>query len=56
MYLLQGKVWKSGYETGMLRGRVFADVLPAFQLLQRMKKPIYLFSSGDIIKVYNNIY
>ena len=46
---LQGKVWKSGYETGMLRGRVFADVLPAFQLLQRMKKPIYLFSSGSVL-------
>ena len=46
---LQGKVWKSGYENGTLRGRVFADVLPAFQRLQHRKKPIYLFSSGSVL-------
>ncbi len=46
---LQGKVWKSGYENGTLRGRVFDDVLPAFQRLQCRKKPIYLFSSGSVL-------
>jgi len=46
---LQGKVWKAGYENGTLRGRVFDDVLPAFQRLESMKKPIYLFSSGSVL-------
>lgn len=46
---LQGKVWKSGYENGVLLGRVFADVLPAFQRLQHLKKPVYLFSSGSVV-------
>lgn len=46
---LQGKVWKFGYESGVLRGRVFEDVLPALQRLQYQKKPIYLFSSGSVL-------
>tara|TARA_B100000315_G_C14580813_1_gene590354 strand:- start:161 stop:901 length:741 start_codon:yes stop_codon:yes gene_type:complete len=46
---LQGKIWKSGYENGTLRGCVFEDILPAFQELQERKKAIYLFSSGSVL-------
>ena len=46
---LQGKVWKSGYENGRLRGRVFDDVLPAFQRLQHRKKLIYLLDRKSVV-------
>ena len=46
---LQGKIWEFGYENGTVRGRIFPDVLPAFQRLRNQNKPIYLFSSGSVL-------
>jgi enolase-phosphatase E1 len=44
---IQGKIWQKGYESGELRGEVFADVLPAFERWTRAGKKIAIFSSGS---------
>jgi enolase-phosphatase E1 len=44
---LQGKVWKDGYESGMLAGTVFPDVPAALERWSRQAK-VAIYSSGSV--------
>ena len=46
---LQGKIWETGYQSGELRGEVYADVPPAFARWQSQGKDICIFSSGSVL-------
>lgn len=47
---LQGKIWKTGYEVGELRGRgeVYPDVRPALMRWTKLGRDIAIFSSGSV--------
>lgn len=45
---LQGLIWRAGYETGELRGHLFADVAPAFARLKEQGRRVCIYSSGSI--------
>jgi methylthioribulose 1-phosphate dehydratase / enolase-phosphatase E1 len=45
---LQGRIWKEGYETGALKGHVYADVPPAFAWMQQQGISVGIYSSGSI--------
>jgi enolase-phosphatase E1 len=44
---LQGKIWKAGFESGELKGTLFADVPPAFERWARDGK-VAIYSSGSV--------
>jgi enolase-phosphatase E1 len=44
---LQGKVWKAGFESGELKGTLFADVPAAFERWARAAK-VAIYSSGSV--------
>lgn len=44
---LQGHIWKDGYESGLLRGHLYEDVLPVLHKLIDLDKKIYTYSSGS---------
>jgi enolase-phosphatase E1 len=44
---LQGKIWKGGYESGKLKGTIFADVPAAFERWSKHGK-VAIYSSGSI--------
>jgi enolase-phosphatase E1 len=44
---LQGKIWKSGFESGELKGTLFADVAPAFARWARAGR-VAIYSSGSV--------
>ena len=46
---IQGKIWQDGYETGKLRGVVYADVEPAFRRWKEAGKKIAIYSSGSVL-------
>lgn len=46
---IQGQIWRAGYESGELKGEVFADVLPAFERWKKAGKTIAIFSSGSLL-------
>ena len=46
---LQGKIWEDGYRTDDLKGKVFADVAPAFEEWRRQGKQICIYSSGSVL-------
>ena len=46
---LQGKIWKAGYQSGRLRGQIYADVLPAMKRWTRQNRDICIFSSGSVL-------
>lgn len=45
---IQGQIWRDGYESGVLRGEVFDDVLPAFVRWRAAGRKIAIFSSGSV--------
>jgi enolase-phosphatase E1 len=45
---IQGKILKSGFERGILKGEVYPDVLPAFKRWTHQGKKIAIYSSGSI--------
>lgn len=45
---IQGKIWKSGYENGELRGELFPDVPKAFEKWLEARLGIYIYSSGSV--------
>jgi enolase-phosphatase E1 len=45
---LQGKIWKSGFESGALRAHVFADVRPAIESWRAAGLDVRIYSSGSI--------
>jgi enolase-phosphatase E1 len=46
---LQGKIWRQGYESGLLKSQVFEDVAPAFQRWRERGLRISIFSSGSVL-------
>jgi enolase-phosphatase E1 len=46
---LQGKIWRQGYEQGLLKSQVFADVGPAFERWRDRELTISIFSSGSVL-------
>ena len=46
---LQGKIWRQGYESGLLKSQVFEDVAPAFQRWCERELRINIFSSGSVL-------
>lgn len=44
---LQGHIWKDGYESGLLKGHLYDDVLPILKKLTDSGKKIYTYSSGS---------
>lgn len=46
---LQGKIWRQGYEGGLLKSQVFEDVAPAFQRWRERGLRISIFSSGSVL-------
>ncbi|KAG2204318.1 hypothetical protein INT47_009360 [Mucor saturninus] len=44
----QGFMWKEGYESGVLRGVVYDDVVPALEKWKAEGKTIYIYSSGSV--------
>jgi 2,3-diketo-5-methylthio-1-phosphopentane phosphatase len=46
---LQGHLWRTGYESGELRGQVFPDVLPALRSWGESGIPVYIYSSGSVL-------
>jgi enolase-phosphatase E1 len=44
---LQGKIWKAGYESGELKGALFADVPAAFALWSKLGR-VAIYSSGSV--------
>lgn len=44
---LQGKIWKSGFESGALKGILFADVLPALERWSSHAQ-VAIYSSGSV--------
>jgi enolase-phosphatase E1 len=44
---LQGKIWKAGFESGELKGTLFADVPPALERWSRAGK-VAIYSSGSV--------
>ncbi|KAI3640930.1 hypothetical protein MIR68_001808 [Amoeboaphelidium protococcarum] len=46
--LLQGLIWRSGYENGALKSIVYEDVVDAFKSLQQRGILIHIYSSGSV--------
>jgi len=46
---IQGRIWLRGYQTGELRGQVFADVPPALERWHQNDIDIAIFSSGSML-------
>ena len=46
---LQGKIWRQGYEKGLLKSQVFADVPPALARWRARELKIIIFSSGSVL-------
>jgi enolase-phosphatase E1 len=44
---LQGKIWKTGFEQGKLKGTLFTDVPPAFERWAKQGK-VAIYSSGSV--------
>ena len=44
---LQGLIWRDGYERGVLRSEVFADVPLALRRWQAAGRPVAIYSSGS---------
>jgi enolase-phosphatase E1 len=46
---LQGLIWREGYESGALHGRVYPDVPAAFRRWRDGGLDIYIYSSGSVL-------
>jgi enolase-phosphatase E1 len=46
---LQGYVWRSGYESGELRGEVYEDVPPALAAWRARGRSVAIYSSGSVL-------
>jgi 2,3-diketo-5-methylthio-1-phosphopentane phosphatase len=45
---LQGRIWRKGYESGALRGHLFADVAPAMRRWHEAGVRLAIYSSGSV--------
>lgn len=46
---LQGLVWKEGYESGAVKGHLYADVQPALERWRAAGVPVAIYSSGSVL-------
>jgi enolase-phosphatase E1 len=46
---LQGLIWKHGYESGAIKGHVYADVPTCFAAWRQQGRPIAIYSSGSVL-------
>ena len=46
---IQGEIWKSGFDSGELRGELFGDVAPAFVRWKQSGIDISIYSSGSVL-------
>lgn len=46
--LVQGKIWKEGYESGELKGHVYPDVAPAWRKWRGQGVELGIYSSGSV--------
>lgn len=46
---LQGHIWKRGYDSGQLKGEVFADVPDAFTRWRSVGTTVAIYSSGSVL-------
>ncbi len=44
---LQGLIWKSGYEVGVLQGQIYPDAAEELRRWQARGLPLYVYSSGS---------
>ena len=45
---LQGKIWKSGFESGSLKSHIYGDVYPALKYWKEAGQDIRIYSSGSV--------
>lgn len=45
---LQGHMWKDAYMSGIIKGHVYEDVLPALKLWTSSEKKVFIYSSGSV--------
>lgn len=45
---IQGKIWHEGFTSGVLRGHLYPDVLPAWERWEKASKRLAIYSSGSI--------
>ena len=45
---LQGIIWREGYQRGELKGHLYDDVLPAFQVWHQKGISLNIYSSGSV--------
>ena len=45
--IIQGEIWRGGFESGVLRGDVYADVRPALERWRAAGRLIAIYSSGS---------
>lgn len=46
---LQGQIWQEGYQSGHLRGEVYADVPRALRRWREQGRKVAIFSSGSVL-------
>ena len=46
--LLQGRIWKLGYRSGVLKSEVYADVVPAIERWRALGLKVAIYSSGSV--------
>ncbi len=45
---IQGKIWKTAYEQGQVKGHLYPDVKPAWEAWRAQGKKIAIYSSGSV--------
>lgn len=45
---LQGRIWRQGYEDGVLKGHLYEDACAAMTAWRRAGIPLYIYSSGSV--------
>lgn len=45
---LQGRMWKSGYDLGEIKGHVYPDFVPTLEWCRSNQVAVYIYSSGSI--------
>lgn len=46
--MVQGRIWKKGYESNELTSHLFPDVVPAIQRSLQLGMRVYIYSSGSV--------
>lgn len=46
---IQGEIWEEGYRSGVLKGEVYPDVVPAIRRWREAWARVYIYSSGSVL-------